>query len=63
MMTQAEKVQRLQMVIALLNDADAMLQGTLGASDECYEMHNAIENVIDDVQDAINNLEEMQVTE
>ena len=48
-MNTAEKVQRLQMVIALLNDADAMMQGTLGASDECYEMHNAIENVTDEV--------------
>ena len=44
-MTESKK-QRLQMVVALLQDADAMLQGTLGAGDTCYEIHNAIEDVI-----------------
>ena len=55
-MTNQEKVKRLEMVIALLQDADAMLQGTLGASDECYEVHNAIENVEDDVRSIMESL-------
>ena len=54
-MTETVK-QKLEMVIALLQDADAMLQGALGASDECYELHNAIENVADDVQDIVNTM-------
>jgi hypothetical protein len=41
------------MAIALLNDADAMIQAALGASDECYELHNAIEEVIDEVTDKL----------
>jgi hypothetical protein len=56
-MTETKK-QRLQMVVALLNDADAMLQGVLGASDECYELHCAIENVAEEVEELIAHLEE-----
>jgi ribosome-associated translation inhibitor RaiA len=51
MLTLKEKVERLEMAVALLNDADAMMQAALGASDECYEMHCAIENVADDITD------------
>jgi len=29
--------------VDLLNEADALIQQALGASDECYEIHNAIE--------------------
>ena len=55
-MTETKK-QRLEMVVALLQDADAMLQGVLGASDECYELHNAIENVAEEVEELIKQLE------
>ena len=57
MLTKQEKIERLEMAIALLNDADAMLQAALGASDECYELHNAIENVADELQEQITGLE------
>lgn len=53
MLTAKEKMERLEMAIALLNDADAMIQAALGASDECYEIHNAIEEVIDEVTDKL----------
>jgi len=53
MLTDKEKRERLEMAIALLQDADAMIQAALGASDECYEMHNAIEEVIDEVTDRL----------
>ena len=53
MLTSKEKRERLEMAIALLNDADAMIQAALGASDECYEIHNAIEEVIDEVTDKL----------
>jgi hypothetical protein len=53
MLTAKEKRERLEMAIALLNDADAMIQAALGASDECYEIHNAIEEVIDEVTDKL----------
>jgi len=57
MLTAKEKQERLEMAIALLNDADAMIQAALGASDECYEMHNAIEEVIDEVTDRLEEME------
>ena len=53
MLTAKEKRERLEMAIALLNDADAMIQAALGASDGCYEIHNAIEEVIDEVTDKL----------
>jgi len=53
MLTKQEKIQRLEMAIALLQDADASMQAALGASDDCYEMHNAIEDVADELQERI----------
>ena len=50
MLTQKEKLERLQMAIALLSDADAGIQAALGASDNCYEIHNAIEDTIELVE-------------
>lgn len=55
MLTQKEKQERLKMAIAMLNDADAMIQAALGASNECYEIHNSIENVVDSVADQLYN--------
>ena len=52
-MSKKVKKERLQMVIALLQDADAMLQGTIPNSDELYYIHTQIENAADDVQDII----------
>ena len=53
MLTAKEKQERLEMAIALLSDADAMLQAALGPSDECYEMHNSIEDVIDNISEQL----------
>ena len=57
-MTVNAKIVKLNKVMDLLNQADCVLQEALGASDECYEMHNAIENVMDDVCDVIRTLDE-----
>jgi hypothetical protein len=53
MLTLTEKIERLEMAVALLNDADAMMQAALGATDECYETHCAIECAADDITDMI----------
>jgi hypothetical protein len=47
--------------VELLHKADALIQQAMGASDECYEMHCAIENVADDLLDTIraNNPEDV----
>ena len=57
-MTVNAKIVKLNKVMDLLNQADCVLQEALGASDECYEMHNAIENVMDEVCDVIRTVDE-----
>ena len=39
--------------VDLLHQADCLIQKAMGATDECYELHNAIENAADDVLDFI----------
>ena len=56
MLSNAEKIQRLQDCIALLHDVNAMQQAALGATDVCYENHNTIENLIDDFEADIESL-------
>ena len=58
MLTKQERIERLEMAKALLMDADAMMQTAMGASDECYETHCAIEYAADDIEDMIINIKE-----
>jgi len=53
MLTAKERIEKLEMAVALLNDADAMMQAAMGAGDECYETHCAIECAADDIVDMI----------
>lgn len=39
--------------VDLLHRADALMQEALGASDDCYEIHCAIECAADDILDLI----------
>ncbi len=56
MVTLAEKIQRLQDCIALLQDVDAMQQTALDESDVCYENHNRIQGLIEDFAEDIKDL-------
>lgn len=53
-MLTAVQQQQLQQAIALLNQADVLVQQAMGHSDECYYIHSQIENAADDVQDFMN---------
>ena len=44
--TQAEKLAK---AVALLNEADVLMQEGLGACDFCYEAHTMLENLQDDL--------------
>ena len=55
-MTNQEKLERLQMCVAMLQDVDAMQQAALGASDVCYENHNRIQDLIEDFEADIEEL-------
>ncbi len=48
-MLNAKQNELLLQAVELLNEADCLVQKALGASDECYELHNAIENAAEDV--------------
>ena len=50
MLTNAEKIQRLQDCIALLEDVDAMQQAAIGDSDVAYDNHNRIQDLIEDFE-------------
>ena len=51
--TNKQKADKLREAIALLMDADAMMQTAMGACDECYETHCAIEYAADDIEDMV----------
>ena len=55
-LTNQQKVERLEMCVALLQDVDAMQQTALGASDVCYENHNRIQDLIEDFEADIEEL-------
>ena len=49
---------KLQLAIRLLSEADTLVQEAMGAGDECYAIHNAIEDVEDMVSDVIREADE-----
>jgi uncharacterized coiled-coil DUF342 family protein len=62
-MSNISKANKLQEAIDKLNEADALVQQALGATDECYELHNAIENIAEEIAEYAEQLVEMQVTD
>ena len=58
MLTDQEKLQRLQDCVALLQDVDAMQQAALGSSDVCYANHNKLQELIEDFEADIAELSE-----
>lgn len=50
MLTEEQKKQ-LSEAVELLHRADALMQAAMGADDECYYIHSAIETAADDIQD------------
>ena len=52
-----QKAARLRMAIDALQNADAWVQEALGASDVCFETHNRIQDLIDDLTYDVMELE------
>jgi hypothetical protein len=63
MLTDKDKADKLREAIALLMDVDNLQQAALGDSDECYDYHNAIQNLIDDLADECQALESKVIAE
>lgn len=50
MLTDKDKAQLLRDAMELLQEADALVQQALGATDVCYETHNRIEDIVEDLR-------------
>jgi hypothetical protein len=57
------KANNLQEAISLLMDADNFLQTALGDTEDCYELHNALEDIQDTLRGFAEQLVEMQITD
>ncbi len=57
MLALQQKTDKLREAIALLQDADNLQQAALGDCDVAYDTHNAIQNIIDDLAEDIEDLE------
>jgi hypothetical protein len=57
MLTDKQKAAKLREAMELLQDADALVQEALGATDACYDLHCGIEDIVDELRDDIIDLE------
>jgi len=57
MLTNAQKAARLRMAIDALENADAWIQEALGDTDVCFEIHNRIQDLVDDLTYDVMELE------
>ncbi len=57
MLTDKQKAARLRMAMEALQNADAWVQEALGDTDVCYETHNRIQDIIDDLTYDVMELE------
>ena len=62
-MSNIAKANKLQAAIDKLREADVLVQEVLGATDECYELHNALEDIQDTLRGFAEQLVEMQITD
>ena len=60
-MTADEKMAKLEAAIALINEADALMQAALGADDEVYYIHTQLENAADDIQAQVDTLRALRM--
>ena len=62
-MSNISKANKLQEAIALLMDADNCMQVALGDTEDCYELHNALEDIQETLKGFAEQLIEMQITD
>ena len=54
---------KLQLALRLLNEVDVLVQEALGDSTLCYDLHNAIANVDDEICNVIRDADEVGITD
>jgi hypothetical protein len=57
MLTAKQKADKLREAMDLLQDADALIQEALGATDVCYDTHCCIEDLVEDLRCDVMELE------
>jgi late competence protein required for DNA uptake (superfamily II DNA/RNA helicase) len=57
MLTNAQKADLLRQAIDALENADAWIQEALGDTDVCFETHNRIQDLVDDLTYDVMELE------
>ena len=57
MLTNKQRADKLREAIALLHDVDALQQTALGDSDVCYDNHNCIQELIEDLTADVQDFE------
>jgi DNA-binding IscR family transcriptional regulator len=62
-MSNISKAITLAQAVELLEQADRLVQSALGNTEQCFELHCAIANVADELEEAVEQLEEMQITD
>jgi hypothetical protein len=62
-MSNISKAMKLEEAIALLKDADNCIQAALGAGEECYAVHNTLEDLQDTLAGYAEQLVEIQITD
>ena len=62
-LTNKQKADKLREAIALLQDVDCLQQAAIADveaySEVCYELHNEIDNIIETLEEAVAELEEV----
>jgi hypothetical protein len=53
---------KLQHALKLLNEANCLVQSALGAGEQCYAIHTAIEDVEDELCNIIRDADEVGIT-
>jgi hypothetical protein len=62
-MSNIAKANKLQAAIDKLREADVLVQEVLGDTEDCYELHNALEDLQDTLAGFVEQLDEMQITD
>ena len=60
MLTASQRIAALETAIEQLHQADSIMQTALGAGDLCYDLHNQLENISDELQSEIDTMQAFQ---
>lgn len=48
-LTEAQRKAAVESIVEKLEEVDALIQATFGASDFCFEMHTAVQDIVEEI--------------